>query len=111
MLEVYSRLLRDAEEDNDPTRENFGDLIFADSGQAAPLQAADLLAYEAHRYAKKVAQDSKAPMRREYHRALSRFRSRDDFWLFDAPRFQNIERVLESTVKERLKDGQEINGV
>jgi hypothetical protein len=82
-------------EDNDPFSERMGSFEFADSKKALPLQAADLLAYECHRYAKGL--EKKHPMRNEYRRALSRMRSIDDFWLFDERRMESLAREFDKT--------------
>ena len=79
--------------------ECLGDLVFADSREAVPLQAADLLAYEGQRYKRKSNGDPDAPIRTEYMRALRRFKSQDDFWLFDEPRLRNLENKLDADVK------------
>jgi len=73
-------------------QEHGGDLTFSDSKDAMPLQAADLLAYEAHSYVKRFLTDPKTPIRMSYARALRNMRSRDDFWLFDGPRFNTLHR-------------------
>jgi len=67
-----------------------GDLTFADSRLALPLQAADLLAYEANRYCKSAGGDPTFPASSIYRRALKRIRSKEDFWLFDHVRLQNM---------------------
>jgi hypothetical protein len=83
----------------DKLRQSIGELTFADSKIALPLQAADLLAYEGHRYGKQshAKGDANFPMRDEYRRALCRFRTKDDFWLFDGPRFRTLINNLEMT--------------
>jgi len=80
-----------------------GNLAFAESHEAAPLQAADLLAYELHRYHKKWrsgAGDSN--MRMEGYRAMARMKTIQDFWLFDKTRMTNLHRAMEATVKGAL---------
>lgn len=64
-----------------------GDLTFADSEKACPLQAADLVAYEANFYARTAKGNRNAPMRPSYRAALSNARSMEDFWLWDKERF------------------------
>jgi hypothetical protein len=83
----------------DPLHGHIGSLGFEDSEMAPPLQAADLLAYEAHRYAKAAKLNRKHPVRIEYRRALRRFRNMDDFWLFDGRRFQTLENTLQQAVE------------
>jgi len=85
------RLLKvDVFADNPDFLSRCGDLTFADSERALPLQAADLLAYEANQYCKAAGSDQLFPVGLVYRRALKRIRSRDDFWLFDRPRLQSI---------------------
>lgn len=79
--------------------ENLGDLVFSDSKKALPLQAADLLAYEAFKYAKWAKGDSKARMRREYALALRNYKSKEDFWLYDDVRFAKLEEAVVRTAK------------
>src|SRR5205085_10362451 len=62
IAECYADFLADAEEglgELPELRFNFGELSFADSREAVPLQAADLLAYEAHRWAKQSNPDAR----------------------------------------------------
>jgi hypothetical protein len=80
---------------NDPVARHLGDLSFADSRRTLPLQAADLLAYEAFKYAKWAKGNPHAKMRRTYMLALRNFRSKEDFWLYDADRFAAIARLAE----------------
>lgn len=87
-----------------------GDFGFADSKAASPLQAADLIAYEAHRYAKAAKDNERHPVRNEYRRALKRFKSQDDFWMFNAKRFQSLDEFLERSAANavmREDDGSE----
>jgi hypothetical protein len=79
--------------DKDGFKDKLGDLTFADSKKAAPLQAADLLAYEMHRYAKQKVRNVNT-MRAEYKISLLRMRDIEDFWLFDGPRFERIQRIF-----------------
>jgi hypothetical protein len=73
--------------------DRLGDLTFSESIRALPLQAADLLAYEAFKYAIWAKGDRKAKVRPAYMMALQNFRSEQDFWLYDAERFANIKRL------------------
>ncbi len=65
-------------------------LTFSDSRVALPLQAADLLAWEAYQYCKSAKGDPRFPIGRTYRRALKRIRSKEDFWLFDRPRLEEM---------------------
>jgi len=67
-----------------------GDLTFADRKKARPLQAADLIAYEANLYARIANGDANAPMRPSYRAALVRARSVEDFQLWDKARFETF---------------------
>ena len=96
VLRVFSFVKQEMKTD-EQLRFSIGDLTFADSRVATPLQAADLLAYESHRYAKKAGGGNDVPMRQEYRRALTRARSKHDFWLFDGPRFKSFADSLEVT--------------
>ena len=96
----FAEWYRGFKRDTNGDEERLGDLTFADSRQAVPLQAADLLAYEGQRYKRKSHGDPDTPIRAEYMRALRRFRSQDDFWLFDEPRLRNLEGILDAAVKE-----------
>ena len=95
-LQWYQQFSCDTEMGDD----RLGDLIFSASSQSAPLQAADLLAYEAQRYKKKSNGDPNAPLRDEYKRALSHLKSLDDFWLFDEPRLRQLEGAVDAIVKD-----------
>jgi len=77
-------------------------LTFDDSRRALPLQAADLLVYEANRYCKNAKGDPTFPVRPIYRRALKRIKSRDDFWLFDLPRLREIVPRLQLQESGRL---------
>jgi hypothetical protein len=72
-----------------------GELHFADSVDSAPIQAADLLAYELYRYNKKRGEP-----RMEMYRAMRRFKKLNDFWLFDAERFERLRESVELTARE-----------
>ena len=74
---------------------SMGTLTPDDSRIAVPLQAADLLAYEAREFSEKVLESGKAEidmMSETYKRALVNMRSMDDFWLFDKPRLDFLSR-------------------
>ena len=92
----YAELRRKWGASRDSLSERMGELTFADSEEATPLQAADLLAYEARYYAQKADGDKNAPMSRCYKRALRNLRSKHDFWLFDEARFDSFERFRSS---------------
>ena len=79
-----------------------GDLTFAFSDRALPLQAADLLAYEAYKYAIWANGDHTVQVRPSYMLALRNFRSRDDFWLYDARRFADIRKHAQNTTARSL---------
>jgi len=80
---------------DNPDVDNLGELTFADSCIAVPLQAADLLAYELYHFRKQHEKGNH--MRMEAYRALARFRHLQDFWLFDDRRFETFKRNLEET--------------
>jgi len=63
-----------------------GGLTFHNSRTALPLQAADLLAYEASRYVRGANGNKAFPVGPVYFRALKRFQSQEDFRLFDRER-------------------------
>jgi len=84
-----------------------GDLTFDDSKRALPLQAADLLAYEAYKYAIWADGDVTKQVRPSYMLALRNFRSRDDFWLYDAGRFANIRKFVEMAKARSLNSDDE----
>lgn len=84
------RQIRGLAERESKIANRIGELTFADSRIATPLQAADLLAYEAHRYCRLSKGDSKHPASDVYRRATRRMKSKDDFWLFDYDRLQQI---------------------
>jgi hypothetical protein len=92
----YANLRHIAEQDNDPIANALGPITFDDSKKCLPLQAADLLGYEAHQWAKAAYQsnDMHHKMRRTYVLALARFIDKHDFILFDAPRFANLTRAI-----------------
>ncbi|HKF51947.1 MAG TPA: DUF3800 domain-containing protein [Candidatus Acidoferrales bacterium] len=70
-----------------------GELSFADGEIAVQLQASDLIAYEAHIWAREANGNDNYPMRRVYERCLANARSRDDFWMYDKQRFDNLRQL------------------
>ncbi|HEV3511963.1 MAG TPA: DUF3800 domain-containing protein [Candidatus Sulfotelmatobacter sp.] len=94
MAQVFTRLKQFTRERDGALNMKLGELTFADSREASPLQAADLLAYEAHRWAKAAKGDPDFPMRREYQRAMTHAKSREDFLLFDAKRMQHLLNAM-----------------
>ena len=90
----YQGLKRLLTKAGDPVVSHLGDLTFSESVRALPLQAADLLAYEAFKYAKWANGNPDAKVRPAYMLALRNFRSKQDFWLYDAQRFANIEKTV-----------------
>jgi len=87
-------------QDNDDICLSMGTLTPDDSKTALPLQAADLLAYEARLYAENViVTGNRNTMRETYRRALANIRSEDDFWLFDERRFGWLRNVLDASRK------------
>jgi len=70
-----------------------GNISFEDSGVTPGLQAADLLAHQAHRYGREANGDKNYPGDSVYHRAVYNIQSREDFLLFDAVRFGQIEAL------------------
>lgn len=80
----------------------FGDLNFSDSRQAVPLQAADLLAYEAQRYKAKSSANPDYKARDEFRRAVCKMKTMEDFWLFDEPRLRILEKVLDAAAKAEM---------
>jgi hypothetical protein len=107
---IYMTLKQEAVENDDFYRFRFGSLTFKDSKQAAALQAADLLVYEAHRYCKQFikAENRNLPMRAEYHRAITRAVSKDDFWLFDGARFQRLEKYLTDRLSKSINEKESV---
>jgi len=80
--------------------DQFGDLNFSDGRQAVPLQAADLLAFEAQRYKKKSTINPEYEARAELKRAVCKMKTIEDFWLFDEPRLRNFGDTLEAAEKQ-----------
>jgi hypothetical protein len=87
---ILSSGVRDSNGMKDPILKGMGGLTFSDSKDSAPIQAADLLAYELYRYSKKRGQP-----RVEMYRAMARFKAMSDFWLFDAVRFRALRKIME----------------
>jgi hypothetical protein len=108
-IKIYTTLKQEAVESDDYYRFRFGSLTFEDSKQVVALQAADLLVYEAHRYCKQFikADNRNLPMRPEYHRAITRAVSKDDFWLFDGARFQRLEKYLIDRLSKSINEKEE----
>lgn len=73
-----------------------GELSFADGEIAVPLQASDLIAYEAHLWAREANGDANHPTRRVYERCLRNARSKDDFWMYDARRFAEMRQLAKT---------------
>jgi len=73
---------------------SLGELTFADSEVALPLQAADLIAYAAHNWAKEANGNQNHPVDPIYMRALRHFRTQDDFWLYDARRMAHLKKIF-----------------
>jgi len=88
-----------ATEENVQWADSLGELTFADSKKTLPLQAADLLAYEAFKYAIFANGDKNAKVRPQYMCALKNFRSMNDFWLFDQPRMENLLKAVKNSVQ------------
>jgi hypothetical protein len=105
VMQQFAEVKRILRADNDRVVERIGGLAFEDSKVALPLQAADLLAYEAHRYAKAAQGDKNHPTRVEYTRALRNFRHRDDFWLFDGVRFQHLKMIADAIQRQESGSG------
>jgi hypothetical protein len=73
---------------------SMGDLSFASSKTALPLQAADLIAYEAHNWAKESSGNENHLTRPVYRRALRNFKTKEDFWLYDAQRLTTLRKIF-----------------
>lgn len=100
MLSLFASIKSDLCAEQNPLSERIGGIGFEDSVKAPPLQAADLLVYEAHRYLKQANGNPYCPVRKEYRRALRRFRSHDDFWFFDDKRLRHLNQFVDSAGKE-----------
>jgi hypothetical protein len=89
----YSEMKRLAANDRSLSA-SMGELTFTSSAVALPLQAADLIAYAAHQWAKKANGNENHPVDSTYMRALKNFKSKEDFWLYDARRLKNLRKVF-----------------
>jgi len=90
MLETFKEVKKNLKALQQGKAPYVGGFEFEDSKASAPLQAADLLAYECARYAKKGRNVKGYVMRKEYPRALTGIQTRQDFWLWDEKRFRNF---------------------
>ena len=61
-----------------------------DSVDSPEIQAADLLAWEAHRYGTEAMGNAKARGRPEYRRAIRNLRDERDFQLYDKPKIDSL---------------------
>ena len=104
IVDCFSQIKENMRKDHDPSYDSVGDFGFSDSKKAAPLQAADLLAYEAHRYAKEAGEDKNYPVRDSYRRALTRIRSRQDFQLMDSERLAPLKELFAKLDERRSND-------
>lgn len=66
------------------------ELIPTHSVGSPEIQAADLLAWEVHRYAKEAIKTPKAAGRVEYKRAGSKLRDRSDFQFYDSEKIESM---------------------
>ncbi len=94
ILRCFNATKRLVIEEKHPLSGQLGSISFEDSASAPPLQAADLLAYEMHRYAKQERHGVNE-MRDVYKIALLHMKSNEDFWLFDQPRLERINRLFQ----------------
>ncbi len=69
------------------------EITFANSVESAPLQAADLLAWEVNRYATERHGNPKVKGRPSFRRAISKLRASTDFRLFDKAQIESILSV------------------
>lgn len=90
----YGQLKQQFAKSDPDTYSSIGQFGLADSVDAAPLQAADLLSYEAKKYAEHFLKTGRDDMRQRYVRALTNIRSREDFWLFEKKRFDAWQRRM-----------------
>ena len=84
-----------------PQLKRIGQFTLADPKDVVPLQAADLLANRAHRYAKEARGNPRRLPAIEYLRAFSKIRNKDDFMLWDEARFRPVARLFENIEKRR----------
>jgi len=89
----YSEMKALVTEDRSLTA-SMGDLTFASSEVALPLQAADLIAYAAHTWAKEANGNENHPVSPVYMRALRNFKTKEDFCLYDGRRIKNLSKVF-----------------
>lgn len=96
----YGQMKRLYKENKDALYMSMGDFTPSDSETALPLQAADLLAYEARLFGEAVISSGNinSPMRISYRRALRNMRSREDFWMFDSVRFGWLEKEVPEAI-------------
>lgn len=102
ILRCYDAIKGGAIEDKSELAVHLGSIEFEDSKKAAPLQAADLLAYEMHKYAKQELKGVEH-MRDVYKIALLRMKSIEDFWLFDGPRFERLRKILPKETNDEIE--------
>lgn len=107
ILECFSKLQSEARKNDIWQYSQMGSITFADSRESAPLQAADLLAYELQRYYRKWrGGEGDSKMRIEGMRAMARMKTIQDFMLYDETRMANLNKVLEAAAvidEERRK--------
>ncbi len=94
MYDSFEPIKNSLQEERSPLAENMAELTFADSEKSAPLQAADLIAHQAHVYAKAAQGKDDHPVGPVYFRLLARFRSMEDFHFFNARRFSAASTSL-----------------
>jgi len=97
----YGQLKQQFAKSDPDTYSSIGQFTLADSVDAPPLQAADLLSYEAKKYAEHFLKTGHDDMRDRYIRALTNIRSREDFWLFDQKRFDAWQRQMANVRSSR----------
>jgi hypothetical protein len=99
----YGQLKQQFQNSDSDTYASIGQFSLADSEDAPPLQASDLLSYEAKKYAQHFLETGRDDMRERYIRALTNIRSKEDFWLFDEKRFDAWQRQM-AKVREWKND-------
>ncbi len=107
MIDRFDRVKHDLLEANDEHFGQIGELTFAGSVNAPQLQAADLLAYQAHRYGKEANGDKDHQVRPEFGAALARFKLSEDFWIFDSVSFDHLNRLYAYIVEEELENAKQ----
>ena len=90
----YAELKRRAQIEKTEWASSLGEFTVADSKKALPLQAADLLAYEAFKYVQFAKGDKNVEVRPQYALALKNFRSIEDFRLFDEERMNGLMKAI-----------------